>query len=135
MQGYKKEIVESSTGDIVKVYLHKDCAQLKEWRALHAVPWGQVMASMMANFRAAERAVVEERARQEAAMRKALEVSLVTQMEDADEEEEQLLRRSRGVESNGFGYRMGQKMKALKASLGCKGNASDAVDPRAATRA
>ncbi len=87
------------------------------------------MGTMMANFRAAERAVAEERALHEAAMRKAMETSLVTQMEDDDED--QVNDTSKRAVDGGASSGIGARIKALMAVLGCKGNASEAVDEQA----
>lgn len=133
LKGYKKEVVESADGGIEKIYFHKWCSQLKDWKAIHATQWKNVMDSMMGNFRAAERAVADERTRRETEAAAALELQTQQMMEDVD----LLESASRGdvaaksANKRSVGSRIGKTFKAFTAAMGCKGNNNKAVDEEA----
>jgi vacuolar-type H+-ATPase subunit H len=91
LRGYNKEVAEDSEGETVKVYTHKWCSQLLEWKEAHSEGWKKVMDGLVGHFRAIalaeqRRKEEEERARREA-VRKAEEAR--RQAEDARRQAEE----------------------------------------------
>jgi len=106
LQGYNKQVVEGSsmneeTGEeeptTTKIYYHKWCGQLKEWKDVHSEEWKKVMDGLIGHFRALEEAErlrkeAEERARQEA-IRKAEEERRRKEEEERERARQEQLRR------------------------------------------
>ena len=159
IKGYKKEIIDGvsineETGEEEpvqeKIYYHKWCNQLKEWKEEHSAGWKKVMDGLIGHFRAIEEAErrrkeAEERARQEA-IRKAQEErrlaeeaarqrALEAEQRRAEEEsrlaaeaalkaaQEAAEEEKRRKKEASLKYKIGKKLSAVKKTLksGCTG--------------
>mmetsp|Transcript_61234 Transcript_61234/g.149902 ORF Transcript_61234/g.149902 Transcript_61234/m.149902 type:complete len:243 (-) Transcript_61234:492-1220(-) len=128
MSGYTKEM----NGD-EKVYYHKWCGQVKEWKEVHSVQWHPVMSGLLAHFHTIqleeeaklaveEAAVLEQARRREDEQRLQEEEAARLEAEKASNAARQAKDSSSKKKSS-----FGQKLKAFKASLNCRKNTGAAV--------
>ena len=128
MSGYTKEM----KGD-EKVYYHKSCGQVKEWKEVHSVQWHPVMSGLLAHFHTIQleeeaKMAVEEAAVLEQARRREDEQRLQEE-ETARLETEEAANAARQAQASSSKKKLsfGQKLKAFKASLNCRKNTGAAV--------
>jgi membrane protein involved in colicin uptake len=117
-----------------KIYYHKWCGQLKEWKETHSEGWKNVMEGLIGHFRAIElaeqrRIEAEERARREAIEKARREAEEKVRREaeekarrEAEEQQRQMDEEARAKKETSFKYKMGKKLKKVKKAVtsGCK---------------
>ena len=129
MSGYTKEM----KGD-EKVYYHKWCGQVKEWKEVHSVQWHPVMSGLLEHFHTIQ---LEEEAK--LAVKEAAELEQARRREDEErlqeeeaarleaEEATNAARQAKKASSSKKKSSFGQKLKAFTASLNCRKNTGAAV--------
>ncbi|KAG7351528.1 hypothetical protein IV203_010888 [Nitzschia inconspicua] len=152
LKGYNKEVVEGTTFNeetgveeptTTKIYFHKWCSQLKEWKEVHQEGWKKVMDGLIGHFRAIElaeqrRREAEERARQEA-IRRADEARRAAEEKRRQEEEERRVQEEERLAAEeaqrkrqaSVGYKVGKKLSAFKKAVTSPCKSKKAVDEKA----
>ena len=132
MGGYTKEMKGEE-----KLYYHKWCGHLKEWKDAHSVQWHHVMSGLLEHFHAIQleeerMLAAEDAAALEQARRREDEKRLQEEEASRLEAEKETDAKRHGEASTrikkmnlvgGFG----RKFKAFKASLNCRKNTEAAV--------
>lgn len=152
LKGYKKEVIEGTaineeTGEEepanTKLYYHKWCFQLNEWKGAHKEGWAKVMSGLIGHFRAIElaeqrRREAEERERRES-IRRAEEARRAADEKRRQEEEQRRVAEEERLAAEetqrkkeaSMKYKVGKKFSAFKKAVTAPCKNKKAVDENA----
>jgi hypothetical protein len=146
LKGYKKEVIEGTaineeTGEEepanTKLYYHKWCFQLNEWKGAHKEGWAKVMSGLIGHFRAIElaeqrRREAEERERRES-IRRAEEARRAADEKRRQEEEQRRVaaEETQRKKEASMKYKVGKKFSAFKKAVTAPCKNKKAVDENA----